>query len=75
MKDVNRLTHSVWECKYHTLWIPKCRRKKLYGEISKYLGKRQKFRAWGYYVSMVGRDEETIKEYIREPKDEDKRLD
>jgi len=38
MKDVNRLTHSVWECKYHIVWIPKCRRKKLYGEVSKYLG-------------------------------------
>jgi putative transposase len=38
MKDVNRLTHSVWECRYHIVWIPKCRRKKLYGGVSKYLG-------------------------------------
>ncbi len=38
MKDVNRLTHSVWECKYHIVWIPKCRRKQLYGGIAKYLG-------------------------------------
>ena len=38
MKDVNRLPHSVWECKYHIVWIPKCQRKKLYGEVSKYLG-------------------------------------
>ncbi len=39
MNDVNRLTHSVWECKYHLVWIPKCRRKRLYGGIAKYLGR------------------------------------
>jgi len=38
MKDINRLTHSIWECKYHILWVSKCRRKNLYGEVSKYLG-------------------------------------
>ena len=30
--------HSVWECKYHIVWIPKYRRKTLYGELRKYLG-------------------------------------
>ncbi|HCC36803.1 MAG TPA: IS200/IS605 family transposase [Treponema sp.] len=39
MNDVNRLTHSVWERKYHLVWIPKCRRKRLYGGIAKYLGR------------------------------------
>jgi putative transposase len=38
MNDPNRLTHSVWDCKYHIVWIPKCRRKRLYGEIAKKLG-------------------------------------
>ena len=38
MKDANRLTHSVWECKYHIVWIPKCRRKVLYSEVAKSLG-------------------------------------
>jgi putative transposase len=38
MSDVRSLNHSVWECKYHIIWIPKCRRKKLYGQIAKYLG-------------------------------------
>ncbi len=32
------LKHSVWECKYHVVWIPKYRRKTLYGELRKYLG-------------------------------------
>jgi len=38
MNDPNRLTHSVWDCKYHIIWIPKCRRKRLYGGIAKDLG-------------------------------------
>ena len=25
------LAHSVWDCKYHVVWIPKYRRKSLYG--------------------------------------------
>jgi putative transposase len=32
------LNHSRWECKYHVVWIPKYRRKALYGELRKYLG-------------------------------------
>ncbi|MDR1931530.1 MAG: transposase, partial [Spirochaetales bacterium] len=40
MQDKNSLAHSVWDCKYHVVWIPKCRRKILYGQLRKYLGKR-----------------------------------
>ena len=32
------LNHSRWECKYHVVWIPKYRRKALYGQLRKYLG-------------------------------------
>jgi hypothetical protein len=38
MSDVQSLNHSRWECKYHMTWIPKCRRKILYGGLRKYLG-------------------------------------
>jgi putative transposase len=38
MKDYNSLSHSVWDCKYHIVWIPKCRKKELYGEVAQYLG-------------------------------------
>ncbi len=31
MERFNRLAHSVWDCKYHVVWIPKYRRKELYG--------------------------------------------
>ena len=137
MPDAKSPAHSVWECKYHIIWIPKCRKKILYGKVAKYLGKifhelaqqresriveghlcpdhipmlieippkyavaqvvgyikgksaiaiarnymgRQKnftgqnFWARGYYVSTVGRDEQTIRQYILEQEAEDKRPD
>ena len=137
MKEYQSLSHTKWECKYHIVWIPKNRKKKLYGELRKYLGEvlkelaRRKeceieeghlradhvhmliaippkhavaqvvgyikgksaihiarmyggrkrnftgehFWARGYYVSTVGRDEETIREYIRRQDEEDRRYD
>jgi putative transposase len=131
------LNHTKWECKYHVVFIPKCRRKALYKELRVHLGevfrsltehkecrveeghlmkdhvhmqlsvppkyavsqvvgyikgksaihlartfagrKRnyvgQNFWARGYYVSTVGRDEATIREYIRNQEKEDQRLD
>jgi len=30
--------HTKWECKYHVVFIPKCRRKVLYGELRRHLG-------------------------------------
>jgi putative transposase len=137
MNNVKSLAHSVWDCKYHVVWIPKCRKKQLYGGVAKYLGNifhelareresrivegricpdhvhmlieippkyavsqvigyikgksaiaiarryvgRQKnfsgqnFWARGYYVSTVGRDEATIRNYIRKQEVEDQRLD
>ena len=32
------LNHTKWECKYHVVFIPKCRRKMLYKELRPYLG-------------------------------------
>ena len=137
MKEYNTLNHSKWECKYHVVFIPKYRRKALYGEIRQYLGevfrklarqreceieeghlqsdhvhimmsippkyavaqivgylkgksaihiarnycgkKRnyvgQHFWARGYFVSTVGRDEDIVREYIRNQEKEDKRLE
>ena len=136
--DINEtLAHSTWECKYHVVFIPKYRRKALYGQLRKdlglvfrklaeqkesrvveghlmgdhvhmllsippkyavaqvvgfikgksaihiartYLGRQrnytgQSFWARGYFVSTVGRDEATIREYIRHQEEEDKRVD
>ena len=137
MNEIRSLAHTRWECKYHVVWIPKCRRQVLYGRLRQhlgavfrelarqkectveeghllpdhvhmllsippkyavaqvvgfvkgksaihiartYLGRRQNFLgqhfwARGYYVSTVGRDEASIREYIQKQRDEDKRLD
>ena len=137
MNDVSSLNHSRWECKYHVVWIPKYRKKTMYGQLRKYLvqvfkdlarareselleghlmvdhvhmpisippkyavsqligflkgksaiqiarnylGHRknftgQKFWARGYHVSTVGRDEQTVREYIKAQEIEDRRID
>ena len=38
MDDYESLSHTKWECKYHVVFIPKYRRKVLYGELRQYLG-------------------------------------
>jgi len=38
MDDYASLNHSVWICKYHVVFIPKYRRKVLYGELRRDLG-------------------------------------
>jgi len=38
MDEYESLSHSKWECKYHVVFIPKGRRKALYGDLRKYLG-------------------------------------
>ena len=38
MNNTESLSHSKWECKYHVVWIPKCRRKALYEQLRKHLG-------------------------------------
>jgi putative transposase len=136
--DTNEsLSHSKWECKYHVVFIPKCRRRTLHKQLRCHLGevfkklaaqkecrieeghlmpdhvhmlisippkyavsqvvgfikgksaihlarvygerKRnfvgQHFWARGYFVSTVGRDEATIREYIRNQEKEDERLE
>ena len=137
MDEYESLSHTKWECKYHVVFIPKCRRRTLYEGLRQHLGevfkrlavqkesrieeghlmsdhvhmmisippkfavsqvigyikgksaihlarvygerKRsfvgQNFWARGYFVSTVGRDEEVIREYIRNQEREDKRLE
>ena len=137
MDESESLSHSRWECKYHVVFIPKCRRRTLYEQLRKHLGevfrklaehkesrieeghlmpdhvhmlisippkyavsqvvgyikgksaihlarvyaerKRnfvgQHFWARGYFVSTVGRDEATVRAYIRHQEQEDPQLD
>ena len=110
------LSHSRWDCKYHVVFIPKCRKRILYGQLKKYVGdilrmiakqkecevledhlcsdhihmlisiplkysgykmnfRGQKFWARGYYVSTTGRDEQLVREYIKNQEKEDKKED
>jgi putative transposase len=137
MDAYQSLSHTKWDCKYHVVFIPKCRRKTLYVELRQHLGEvfrqlagqkesrieeghllvnhvhmmisippkyavsqvvgyikgksaihlarvhgerrrnfvGQHFWARGYFVSTVGRDEATIREYIRNQEKEDQRLE
>ncbi len=38
MDEFESLSHTKWECKYHVVFIPKCRRKTLYAGLRPYLG-------------------------------------
>ena len=133
MKDFESLAHMRWECKNHVVFIPKYRRKEIYGRLRSAIGAilrdlcKQKgvelldghamsdhvhlclrippkyslsyivgflkgksavrvhrevlherrmtglhFWATGYWVSTVGRDEASVRRYIREQEDKDR---
>jgi putative transposase len=38
MRQVGSLNHSRWECKYHVVFIPKYRKKAIFGQIRSDLG-------------------------------------
>jgi putative transposase len=38
VSNYKTLQHSEWECKYHVIFIPKYRRKVLYGKLRQHLG-------------------------------------
>ena len=39
MKDINSLSHTKWNCKYHIVFAPKYRRKEFYGANRLEIGK------------------------------------
>ena len=38
MKEYQSLSHTRWDCKYHIVFIPKYRKKLVYGALRKHLG-------------------------------------
>ncbi len=38
MTQLNSLVHTKWACKYHIVWIPKYRKKQLFGDLRRELG-------------------------------------
>ena len=39
MKDNNSLAHTTWNCKYHIVFAPKYRRRAIYGNIRRDIGR------------------------------------
>ena len=38
MKEYQSLSHTRWDCKYHVVFIPKRRKRKIFGSLRKHLG-------------------------------------
>jgi putative transposase len=38
MDKFESLSHTAWDCKYHVVFIPKCRRRTLYAQLRQHLG-------------------------------------
>ena len=38
MDKYESLSHTAWDCKYHVVFIPKCRRRTLYKQLREHLG-------------------------------------
>ncbi|MCP3685544.1 MAG: IS200/IS605 family transposase [bacterium] len=54
MREYKSLNHTRWDCKYHVVFIPKYRKKRIYGELRKYLGE--------IFHDLAGRKECVIEE-------------
>jgi len=48
------LSHTKWDCKYHVVFIPKCRWKTLYEQLRRHLGE--------VFRELASRDESRIEE-------------
>jgi putative transposase len=51
MNDIESLSHTKWECKYHIVFIPKCRRRVLLRYLTKTVGERFAGVGWAQAVS------------------------
>ena len=38
MKECQSLSHTRWDCKYHVVFIPKKRKKMIFGKLRKHIG-------------------------------------
>ncbi len=38
MDEYESLSHTKWDCKYHVIFIPKCRRRTIYVQLRPHLG-------------------------------------
>ena len=61
---VLKLSHTVWECKYHIVWIPKWNRKVIYGRLRKEIGQiiRKLYTIYGHVKLLAGIEREVALE-------------
>jgi putative transposase len=38
MKEYQSLSHTRWDCKYHVVYIPKRRKRRIFGQLRRHLG-------------------------------------
>ena len=61
MKEYQRLSHTRWDCKYHVVFIPKKRKKRIFGALRKQPGN----------IFHDRLDEAIVRAYIRNQEHED----
>ena len=85
MNDINSLSHTKWNCKYHIVFAPKYSISGIMGYLKgksstmlyeqfgelKYKYRNREFGYRGYYVDTVGKNESRIAEYVRNQLKED----
>ena len=62
MNDMNSLSHTKWECKYHIVFAPKYRRQIIYGKIKQDIG--QTLRKLCEYKGIEIHEAEACKDHI-----------
>ena len=62
MDEMKSLSHTKWECKYHVVSIPKCRRKVLYGELRRHL--REVLRKLAEQKERVGSKKHLLPDHV-----------
>ena len=68
MEMQESLKHTVWDCKYHVVWIPKYRKKAVYGELRRELGE--------VFRELAKQKESKIEEgHLQQQEAEDRRID
>ena len=58
MSAFESLSHSRWDCKYHVVFVPKCRKKALYGKIRKF---------YGFYPALQAKGEDIVTPFNEVP--------
>ena len=58
--DMNSISHTKWECKYHIVFVPKFRRKVAYGQIKQDMNNQKLGKAMTLKVASVAMKKKPI---------------